>query len=305
MACCTNPNIDDYDDSFARTKPSRVIAPASTDDSDESEVLNVDYKRMTPLFRGIEKEDWQGVLSFLNTGRWGTSMLVSSHDHLKSPAPEFQARTWVTCYSRKGEPEWSQLPIHAAISYQAPFVVVQRLCELYPKCLQCTDQEGMLPIHLAFGFGSPENILGLLIESFPESINEKGIGDRYPYECSDLGPNKIRGKVFGGITKQVAERSRRETEDDIMSFINETSMRLGLEASDNLSPKEFILDLMKDRRELQDLKAKARAALASDRSTFSGAASKSSRRSKKSLGQGKKMAPKSPSSAKAKGRSRF
>lgn len=245
-------------------------------------ILNMSYDNATPLFRNIEKENWTGVLTFLNTGKWNTSMFTSSFDHMKSPSQQIQARTWVTFYDKKtGEPEWSQLPLHAAISYNAPHVVIQKLVEIFPKAVQCTDRESMLPIHLAFGFGCSDAIIALLLETFPASLDERGVGNRYPYECCDLGPNKIRGKVFTIIAKQTTLRAQDEYDTEWKTFTKAAMNRLNLKSLDpppplnsilpdtganeeedldemikNKSLSEFLLELLEDRKELYYLKQK-------------------------------------------------
>jgi len=216
------------------------------------------------LFRAIEKENWEGVLRFLTTGKWTNSLLLSNNEHLKSPAPALQVKTWVTAYDQEGVPEWSQLPLHAAISYNAPIVVVQKLVQAYPKSIQCTDNEGMLPIHLAFGFGANEAVLAMLLEPFPTSVNERGLGGRFPYECCELGPNKVRGEVFKIVADQVAERTRRQVDLEWKQFSMAASKQIRLvdhpeedALIDNLektSLTEFILELLKDRKELHDVK---------------------------------------------------
>ena len=258
MNCITcNPTPDEYAyDDYTRDTVS-TAASHDTQTTQDSEVLNTDYRRVTPLFRNIERENWEGVLLFLTSGKWSNSMLASSSAHLRSPAPEIQAKTWVTAYDRKGVAEWSQLPLHAAISYLAPYVVIQKLVELYPKAVHCTDNEGMLPIHLAFGFGATDNILALLLEPFPTSINEKGLGGRYPHECCELGPNKVRGKVYKILTDQTIARTRDEVDKDWREFAVQAKKTVGLEGNLDVASKqltEFILELLKDRKELVTMK---------------------------------------------------
>jgi hypothetical protein len=176
---------------------------------------------------------------------------------MRSPGPNLQAKTWVTAYDRNGEPEWSQLPLHAAISYSAPFVVIQKLVELYPKAIQCTDNEGMLPIHLAFGFGASDNVLATLMEPFPASVNEIGLGGRYPYQCCELGPNKVRGKVYHIVSDQITERVTAEIAKDWRKFAADAQETLGMKRKEDLSTKtlnEFLVELLQDRKALEEAK---------------------------------------------------
>jgi hypothetical protein len=259
---CAPPPTDDFIDDYTMAsvdERTEISESSSTD----SKVLNTPYQRVTPLFRHIEKEDWEAVLSFLNTGKWSTSMFSSYNEHMRSPAPGIQVKTWVTSYDRNGDPEWSQLCLHAAISYAAPFVVIQKIIEFYPKAIQCTDNEGMLPIHLAYGFGAQDNVLALLLEPFPTSINEKGLGGRYPYECCELGPNKNRGKVYKIVIEQTTNRVTSEIDKDWKDFSVAAQDSLGITAKQdvsNMTLHEFLLDLLKDRKELLEGKRAARAA---------------------------------------------
>uniref|UniRef100_A0A7S3P4Q7 Uncharacterized protein n=1 Tax=Amphora coffeiformis TaxID=265554 RepID=A0A7S3P4Q7_9STRA len=263
MACCTSGQADEYvyDDYTRMTVSSAGSQESGT--SETSEVLNTDYRKVTPLFRNIERENWEGILNFLSTGKWSNSMLASSSAHLRCPSPEIQVKTWVTAYDRSGNAEWSQLPLHAAISYLAPYVVVQKLVQIYPKAIHCTDNEGMLPIHLAFGFGAPENVLALLLEPFPASVNEKGLGGRFPYECCELGPNKVRGRVFKTVTDQVVLRTRQQIDHEWRESAIHGKKAIGLEGDLDVSTKqltEFILELLNDKKELEDLKAQQKLA---------------------------------------------
>ena len=249
LSCsCAPPVTDDYEES---TKYTTYTGSGDTHSSEESEVFNTSYKKATPLFRQIEKENWTGVLLFLNTGRWNNS-IFTTNAYMRNPGEKMQAKTWVTAYDRNGEPEWSQLPLHAAISYSAPCPVIQKLVELYPRAIQCTDNEGMLPIHLAYGFGAPDNVLAILLERFPSSINEKGLGGRYPYECCELGPNKVRGRVYKIVSEQLTRRVTEEIHTDWKRFV----MALGLKKEDvsNKTLHEFLLELIKDRKKLQRAK---------------------------------------------------
>ncbi|GKY94456.1 hypothetical protein MPSEU_000411500 [Mayamaea pseudoterrestris] len=251
--CGTPENLDD-DEEFTKY----TISTGHTHSSDDSDVLNTSYRRATPLFRAIEKENWEGVLMFLTTGKWSNSILANAHEYMKSPAPEIQVKTWVTSYSdHKKVPEWSQLPLHAAISYNAPFVVIRKLVECYPKSIQSTDNEGMLPIHLAFGFGASDQVLALLLEPFPSSINERGMGGRLPYQCCELGPNKARGVVFEAVVDQVSKHARAEVDQNWRELLQmaqrKTNFAKPIDVLNGSLP-DVLLELLSNRKELEDLK---------------------------------------------------
>ena len=259
MECCSNPEIALDEDDFS-VNPDRessdVSDPSGSGNESQSRSI-VPYARCTPLFRAIEVQDWEGVLLFLNTAKWSNSMWNSSVDHLKSPAPHIQCKTWVASY-KKGKEEWCQLPIHAAISYGAPSVVIQKLVEMYPASIQARDGEGMLPIHLAFGFGSSDTILGFLLRSWPASVNETGPNGRLPHECCDLGPNKQRGEVFRIVANQTGVAVQQSHDELWMRCVMSNSDRLGMK-DQNLHKRhltDLLTELLEDRAQLQDLKDK-------------------------------------------------
>jgi hypothetical protein len=245
---CAGPLDEEYE--YLNTLSSDDTEAAS----DDSEVFNTSYRKATPLFREIERENWQGVLLFLTTGKWSNSIFANTTAHMKSPSAALQAKTWVTSYDEYHVPEWSQLPLHAAISYSAPFVVIKKLVELYPKSLQCTDNEGMLPIHLAFGFGASEVVLAFLLAPFPTSMNEPGLGGRYPYQCCELGPNKARAQVYKIVADQITTRVKREQEKELREFCNTAQKKLGLDLNVQGGTTALIYELLKSRKELEELK---------------------------------------------------
>lgn len=286
LSCtCSPPNTETVTYEAYASKHKHLGKHSAVDDdtdatsttSECSEVLNQPYAKVTPLFRNIEKENWEGVLTFLSTGMWKTGFFGAGTEHMQSPGPEIQSKTWITSYDRKGNPEWSQLPLHAALSYSAPSIVIQKLIENYPKAVQCTDNEGMLPIHLAFGFAANDTVLSLLLESFPSSVNEKGLGGRYPYECCELGPNKIRGKVFKITADQIADRVSSANDRDWKDFIIAAQESIGFakgEVVHSASLNQVLLELLKDRKELLDIKRALRSKSATSPKFFSKAVEK-------------------------------
>ena len=142
-------------------------------------------------------------------------------------------------------------------------MVIRKLVECYPKSIQCTDNEGMLPIHLAFGFGSSDQVLAFLLEPFPGSINERGLGGRLPYQCCELGPNKARGAVFDAVVDQVTNNVRAEVDQDWREFIDVAQRKAKMEKPlDVITTKlsDVLLELLSNRKELEELKKRQRAA---------------------------------------------
>lgn len=196
FGCCADDEGVVANESGEQFQP--LVSSSESQDSfdDQANTLHRDYSEVTPLFRAIELEDWKGILLFLTSGRWSNSPLASSYTHMQDTSPQRQTRTWISYRGKKNELQWRQLPLHAAISYSAPLPVVQKLLELYHDAIRSTDDTGNLPLHLAFGFGSPDNVLAYLITEYPQALAAKGLQNRRPLNCCDLGPNKARGDII-------------------------------------------------------------------------------------------------------------
>jgi hypothetical protein len=269
MACCTDlqlPHDDDYSVAESDDEKTNQARRKLIDSENKKKRLNVPYTKATPLFKAIEKQQWESVLMFLNTSKWSNSFFVSSTDHFKNPTPIIQCQTWVTYYNPANRQiEWCQLPIHAAISYAAPAVVIQKMVDIYPDCLKLHDHEGMLPVHLAFGFALPDPVLSLLLKTYPQSAQERGPGGRLPHQCCELGPNKIRGEVFGFIAEQTSDMARNDQEEYFKGYIVENHKKLAIDETvtlDGKDLKELLSDLIEDRKQLLDLKKKIKKATA-------------------------------------------
>ena len=268
MSCCVDLQLPiDDDDSVVDSVDGKVSRAATKSVAsaarEKKKRLNVSYNHATPLFRAIEKQQWESVLMFLSTSKWSNGFFVSSTDHLKNPTPSIQCQTWVTCYKKAKEAEWSQLPIHAAISYAAPAVVIQKLVDIYPDSLKQFDHEGMLPVHLAFGFALPDTVLSLLLKRYPESAQARGPGGRLPHQCCELGQNKIRGEVFGLIAEQTSDLARNDQEEYFKGYIREAHKTLEVHneaASEENDLKSLIDGLIDDRKQLHELKIRIKKA---------------------------------------------
>jgi len=170
----------------------------SADEASEADYPECDYDtNLTPLYEAIEERAWIAVNQFLHSGYWPESLFADTMN------PEDQARTWVTRYETRPDGSkkvrWSQLPIHAAVIFGAPSVVIQQLVEAFPQSVRCTDDHRMLPLHLAFRHGSDDSVLALFLEEFPEAVNVRGYKGRLPVECAQKGPNPERGAIIQTI----------------------------------------------------------------------------------------------------------
>lgn len=165
-------------------------------------VLECDYdKNVTNLYQSIESGAWSAVQCFFETEKW--SYMHFTRD---ATSPSEQARTWVTRFQSDGEVRWSQLPLHAAIIFQAPRRLVENLIKLYPLSIRCTDDQGMLPLHLAFRVGADDKVMNLLIKSFPEALvtqNERGL---FPYAIDGTNSRKEYNESIKQIVKHISRQ---------------------------------------------------------------------------------------------------
>jgi hypothetical protein len=164
----------------------------------ETSILECDYDSdATNLYQAIESEAWVPVLLYLETGKW-------EHMYGKDPhSPERQARTWVTRFEPDGTVRWSQLPLHAAIIFNAPKKIILSLMNLYPLGVRCTDDQQMLPLHLAFKFGAEDSVITLLLERFPEALFTKNVRGRIPTEVE--GPRTERTTMMKQVIRITTE----------------------------------------------------------------------------------------------------
>jgi hypothetical protein len=179
------------------------------DDDTLVQALECDYERdCTSLYKKIESSEWEDVIIFLDKGYWPGRLFRDA------VPPADQVRTWVTRFDRGGagggpkaaekeeKIKWSQLPLHLAVVVGAPYGVVRRLVQLYPKSVQCTDDELMLPLHLAMRHGSSDAVLDLFLGKFPLAVNARGKNNRTPIECAFRSNKKARARILTAFVEQ-------------------------------------------------------------------------------------------------------
>jgi len=186
--CCKPIETRDDDDSNAE---------ASADQ--EGRILECDYETTcTKLYKMIEGKQWEEIIYFLETGKWyfDTSFFTSL---IFGPGPDsrfVESRTWVTALDEMGNVRWCQLPLHAAITFQAPFDVITKLVEVYPESIRCADDQDMLPLHYAFRFGSEDNVLSYILEEFPQALKKKALRDRLPLDMAHYSSKPERALII-------------------------------------------------------------------------------------------------------------
>lgn len=132
--------------------------------------LECDYDtNPTELYQAIEGKKWDLIESLF------------AHEPAKA---QRQAATWVTRKETNGRLRWRLLPIHAAVIFQSPANIVERLLHECPEAAHAKDDQGMLPLHLAFRTKSTDwETIEELITSNPQSIFVKDRKGRSPLEC--------------------------------------------------------------------------------------------------------------------------
>ncbi len=179
----------------------------------------------TPLYQVIASQDWKQTIDLLDgkeedsvwslPGLNGIHQLVGGNktDVAKMKAHQTklraQARTWIVRRERgSGVLKWRMLPIHFALSYQAPFEVVLRLYHLYPGSVRVRDHRGMLPLHICFFRGGEDRVLELFLDVFPDALDVKDDKGRIAIECTpqDGSDNERRSNIMMLFLKYMMEQ---------------------------------------------------------------------------------------------------
>ncbi len=201
------------------------------DDADEDQMweeeCNCDINP-TPLYKVIASRDWKHVTDLLDGKEedpvWSLPGLTGIHQLMPTLGvnrPDVakmkdylnklraQARTWIVHRERgSGVMKWRMLPIHVALSYQAPFEVVLRLYNLYPGSVRVRDHRGMLPMHICFYRGSEDRVLELFMEVFPDALDVMDDKGRRAIECTpqDGSDNERRTNIMNLFLKYMMEK---------------------------------------------------------------------------------------------------
>jgi hypothetical protein len=240
-----------------------VAQPQAPKFDESTATFECDYdKNPSSLYQAMESKAWVPTLEFFETGKWQSSLLFSGEDPLP---PERQARTWVTRFESDGKVRWSQLPLHAALIFGAPFKIIATLVTLYPQGVRCTDDQHMLPLHLAMKFGAEDTVVRLLIEHFPQSLFTKDIRGRLPTQMD--GPRKDRTIIMDEIvnvtTKTLQKKHGLVLQDELAELKDDLVLQNKLNAEQETQKKELEIKFHRTqtevvilRNELKELKEK-------------------------------------------------
>lgn len=173
---------------------------SSTSDSSGEVVLECDYDTSpTKLYQAVEDKQWETIAFFLETGTWNNASYFSCSalcGGVEPDPPSVEARTWVTALDNDGHVRWCQLPLHAAIIFQAPLSIIQKMLHVYPRSARCADDQGLLPLHYAFRFGSPDDVLWVILQAFPQAIRKKAAKNRLPLDLAPFSSKPDRGYII-------------------------------------------------------------------------------------------------------------
>lgn len=216
-------------------------------------ILECDYDTTcTKLYKMIEGKKWDEIIYFLETAKWYFDTSVFTSIFFGSgPDPRFvETRTWVTALDEMGSVRWCQLPLHAAITFQAPFEVIKKLVDVYPESIRCADDQDMLPLHYAFRFGSVDKVLAYILEEFPQASKKKALRDRLPLDMAHYSSRPERGVIIDCYVETAIADAKAEWGAD-----NEDAL-MNVEFSSNAEMERAQNELREARKNIKQLKEK-------------------------------------------------
>lgn len=232
------------------------------EEKSSSQILECDYdsNQCTKLYKSIEAKQWEEILYFLENGRWYfDTTVITSLIFGKGPDPRFiESRTWVTALDEMGSVRWCQLPLHAAITFQAPFSVITKLVEVYPESIRCADDQDMLPLHYSFRFASEDRILSYLLEEFPQAIKKKALRDRLPLDMAQYSSKPERGLIIERFVEMSVLDAKADWDDDHKKVIASIKTKVNSTLTDEMVEKREKLqttetELVKAKKKIQVL----------------------------------------------------
>eukprot|EP00566_Odontella_aurita_P012343 CAMPEP_0113572598 /NCGR_PEP_ID=MMETSP0015_2-20120614/26175_1 /TAXON_ID=2838 /ORGANISM="Odontella" /LENGTH=482 /DNA_ID=CAMNT_0000475631 /DNA_START=63 /DNA_END=1512 /DNA_ORIENTATION=+ /assembly_acc=CAM_ASM_000160 len=201
------------------------------------------------LYCALEKRDWEEAADLLKPDEQSPVKEEEKDSEVKSPevnekeggdAPsedepkagdkkgmakhEVLAKTWFYRKDRFDKMAWRLLPIHGAVTFGAPFDIIERILEVHPDGAKLRDDRGNLPLHLGYSEGCSIEKVELIKNAYPEAADMTNssiekvelIKNAYP-EAADMTNNNglVPGENLGSsaaVQKMKEEMSTMVTE---------------------------------------------------------------------------------------------
>jgi hypothetical protein len=187
----------------------QTVQPVVSEQTEEEKKAPAkkEFSEVTPLFKAIAGEEWDSIVTFLETGSWGWTLtsLCAQLYQVEEKSAAAQVRTWVTANKKDGKGEITRLPIHAAIYKDAPFKIIELLVKNYTKGVKNPDSEGNYPLHVAFEKAASLQILTYLMKEYPGAIHIKNKKGLLPTECGDANGISELLNLSISATKKLVE----------------------------------------------------------------------------------------------------
>ena len=225
-------------------------------------ILECDYDtQCTKLYKIIEDKQWEEVLYYLDSGHFYDTSIFSTMCGKEPDSPSIQTRTWITALDDSGNVRWCQLPLHAAVTFCAPFSVISKLVEIYPRSVRCADDQDMLPLHYAFRFGAEDDVLAFLLEEFPKAVGKKAVKGRLPLDMAQYGSKPERGIIIEYYVENAVRSAKAEWDNEYEKIVSEMNTESNSALARELASKRQILretekELAEAREEIEVLRGK-------------------------------------------------
>jgi hypothetical protein len=149
----------------------------------QTEDLVCDYdQNVTPLYELLESSQWDQA-------------------RLKSRTHPEQVQTWIVRRDEQHRIKWKLLPLHAAVIFQAPVIVIEALLQEYPEAVQQRDDQGMLPLHLAFRHTLDDSLVEFLLQQHIPAVSVQDKRGRIPLDHA--GDRRFSGAFLNAYAQAI------------------------------------------------------------------------------------------------------
>ncbi|KAL7573362.1 hypothetical protein ACA910_011722 [Epithemia clementina (nom. ined.)] len=111
------------------------------------------------------------LLQYIKTKQWDKAMsLVNDNDNDNVNDNDSDNHN-----NQVAQPdEYNNLPLHAALGFQAPDDLILTLLHRYPNATAVHGTDDWLPLHIAAMYGCSSTVLQALIETYPQALDDRG-----------------------------------------------------------------------------------------------------------------------------------